>query len=242
MPNTHVPAAGEAMPAVEEMHIITGRFSRRAMLIGAIATISAAGAAVAAPAVSTVVDIHPDAELLRLDVEMEATLVRSDQLGHDLARIEEMAANAVGSRPLHPSAWESPPMPDDITAMRKALILKIVADGGGDITMPAPVREWQRATTEAKAQVMAAWEEYEKRCSRHQRLLGYDAKEAEDEECSASLWDIGQRIFAMPANTVEGLAVKLRASDRLGLDNFPDNEAFQSIAVDIRRQMEGGAS
>lgn len=50
MPNTHVPAAGEAMPAVEGMHIITGRFSRRAMLIGAIASISAAGAAVAAPA------------------------------------------------------------------------------------------------------------------------------------------------------------------------------------------------
>lgn len=49
MPKLTFPAAGEAMPAVEGMHIITGRFSRRAMLIGAIASISAAGAAVAAP-------------------------------------------------------------------------------------------------------------------------------------------------------------------------------------------------
>ncbi|MEI9422219.1 hypothetical protein O7A70_13700 [Mesorhizobium sp. Cs1299R1N1] len=49
MPNTHVPAAGEAMPAVEGMQIITGRFSRRAMLIGAIASLPALGGAATAP-------------------------------------------------------------------------------------------------------------------------------------------------------------------------------------------------
>jgi hypothetical protein len=47
MPNTPVPAAGEAMPAVEERKII-GRFSRRALLGGAIAAVPAIGTATAA--------------------------------------------------------------------------------------------------------------------------------------------------------------------------------------------------
>lgn len=38
------------MPAAEGMQIITGRFSRRAMLVGAIASIPVAGGALAAPA------------------------------------------------------------------------------------------------------------------------------------------------------------------------------------------------
>ncbi|MER9840130.1 hypothetical protein NKJ59_02570 [Mesorhizobium australicum] len=51
MPKLTFPAAGEAMPAVEEMHIITGRFSRRAMLIGlaSIPALAGATAAVTAP-------------------------------------------------------------------------------------------------------------------------------------------------------------------------------------------------
>ncbi|RUW62107.1 hypothetical protein [Mesorhizobium sp. M7A.F.Ca.US.008.03.1.1] len=64
MPNTHVPAAGEAMPAVEGMHIFTGRFSRRAMLIGAIASIPAMAGALAAEAPA---DDMPDAEFAALD-------------------------------------------------------------------------------------------------------------------------------------------------------------------------------
>ena len=39
MPDTHVPAAGEAMPAAEEMQIIAGRFSRHAVPVGVKATI-----------------------------------------------------------------------------------------------------------------------------------------------------------------------------------------------------------
>ncbi|WP_192253751.1 hypothetical protein [Mesorhizobium silamurunense] len=46
MPNTHVPAAGEAMPAAQPT-IIVGRFSRRALL-GAIASVPAVGTAAAA--------------------------------------------------------------------------------------------------------------------------------------------------------------------------------------------------
>ncbi|WP_419693510.1 hypothetical protein ACN2CC_20365 [Mesorhizobium muleiense] len=50
------------------------------------------------------------------------------------------------------------------------------------------------------------------------------------------------RICAIPAQTLEGMAVKLRVSDRLGLEDFGDpNEAFLSIAADIRR-LAGDAS
>jgi len=44
MPNTHVPAAGEAMPAAEGMRILTGRFSGRAILVGDAAVQMAAAA------------------------------------------------------------------------------------------------------------------------------------------------------------------------------------------------------
>ncbi|TPL08969.1 hypothetical protein FJ938_08360 [Mesorhizobium sp. B2-4-14] len=57
MPNTHVPAAGETMAAVEGMHIITGRFSRRRLLVGltSVAAMGAATTALALPAPLTLV-------------------------------------------------------------------------------------------------------------------------------------------------------------------------------------------
>ncbi|WP_136616991.1 MULTISPECIES: hypothetical protein [Mesorhizobium] len=58
MPNTHVLAAGEAMPAAEVMPIL-GRFSRRAML-GALASVPAIGAATAAVAVTTPPKVFPN--------------------------------------------------------------------------------------------------------------------------------------------------------------------------------------
>ncbi|WP_127295859.1 hypothetical protein [Mesorhizobium sp. M7A.F.Ca.US.011.01.1.1] len=148
------------MPAAEVMPTI-GRFSRRAMF-GVLASLPLVGSVVAAPAI---VDIHPDAELLRLDAEMGALQAQSDQIGRDLERLEAMAA------------------------------------GVATVT----------------------------------------AKEDDDLECSKAMWVIGHRIFAIPAHTLEGMAVKLRASDSLGLDDFPDNEAFASIAADIRRIAAGGA-
>ncbi|PBB21124.1 hypothetical protein [Mesorhizobium sp. WSM4313] len=60
MPNTRIPAAGEAMPGAEGMHIITGRFSRRLILAG-IASLPATGGAVAAPRAVPVKDPLIDA-------------------------------------------------------------------------------------------------------------------------------------------------------------------------------------
>ncbi|MBZ9927775.1 hypothetical protein FJW04_22015 [Mesorhizobium sp. B2-7-3] len=50
MPKLTFPAAGEAMPAAEEMHIITGRFSRRLILAGLASLPAIAGATAALPA------------------------------------------------------------------------------------------------------------------------------------------------------------------------------------------------
>lgn len=69
MPNTHVPAPGGAMPDVEEMHIITGRFSRRAMLVGlaSLPAMAGATAALAAPTPATA----DEAEINRLIASYE---------------------------------------------------------------------------------------------------------------------------------------------------------------------------
>lgn len=236
MPNTHVPAAGEAMPAAEVTPII-GRFSRRALL-GAIASLPAVAGATAAFALPTV-SAHPDAELLRLGAEMELLQVRSDEIGQELGQIVDMAEEAAGPRPLHPSDWKYPSSPDEIRKMDSAALKKMMA-GDNDVVLPKPAREWHRAAREAKAGVQTAWDAYDKRHNEHERLLGVHAKEDEDLECSKSMWELGQRIFTMPADTLQGMAVKLRASDMLGLDDFPNNEGFASIAADIRR-LAGGA-
>ncbi|TPJ46852.1 hypothetical protein [Mesorhizobium sp. B2-7-1] len=57
MPNITVPAAGEAMPGAEGMKIITGRFSRRVMLVGAIAALPALAGATALPGLPAVMSL-----------------------------------------------------------------------------------------------------------------------------------------------------------------------------------------
>lgn len=241
MPNTHVPAAGEAMPGAEGMPIV-GRFSRRAMLVGAVASIPAIAGAVAAPAVSTD-DIHPDSELIRLDAEMDSLQARSDQIGRDLAQIEEMAEEAAGPRPINPSDWKCAPQPDDIREMKTAWLDKArhLSVEEGRALCPVRVREWLDAWQDERDRVQAAWDSYSKRRFAHAQRLGLSAKEEEDDACAADEWEIGQRILATPASTLAGIAVKLRTSDRLGLDDFPKNEALASIVADIRRMAEGGA-
>jgi hypothetical protein len=62
-----------------------------------------------------------------------------------------------------------------------------------------------------------------------------DAFDARADELSK----IGRRIFATPANTLEGMVVKLRAVDRMDPQSLPDG-AFLSIAADIRRLAGAG--
>ncbi|CDX22160.1 hypothetical protein MPL3356_390177 [Mesorhizobium plurifarium] len=238
MPNNTVSAAGEAMPAAEGMQIVTGRFSRRAMLVGAIASLPAIAAATAAPAVSTVVDIHPDAELFRLDAEMERLNAWADQLGRDLARIEDLVAEGAGPRPMPPSDWKWPEVPDDIREMRKAVVVKrIMADDDTTIEYPVPVQEWDRAALADRDRVQAEWDAYRDRLQAQNQLHGLEAKEAEDTQCAEAEWETCQRIFETPAHTLDGMAIKIRAGGKLDLEK----DALASIADDIRRLAAGAA-
>ncbi|RWD97940.1 hypothetical protein [Mesorhizobium sp.] len=75
------------------------------------------------------------------------------------------------------------------------------------------------------------------------RKGGLTAAELAYEACFDELWEIGESIFATPANTLDGMMVKIRASDRLELEKLDgENQAFASIAADIRRMTEGGAA
>lgn len=238
MPNTHVPAAGEAMPGAEGMQIVTGRFSRRAMLVGAVASIPAIAGAVGAPAE------HPDSELIRLDAEMDALQARSDALGRELAQIENLAEEAAGPKPVNPNDWKGPTTPDDIKAMKTAWLDKArpLSVEEGRAACPPEVRAWLDACQDERDRVKAEWDDYGKRRAMHEKLLGIEEKEAEDQEQSEAVWQLGMRIFETPAHTFEGLAIKIRAGERLNLDDFNENEALASIAADIRRLAVGRAS
>ncbi|RWE60639.1 hypothetical protein [Mesorhizobium sp.] len=102
--------------------------------------------------------------------------------------------------------------------------------------MTEPVKAWNRAFAEEKASVAAAWEDFRERLDEQRRLVGHDAKEAEHSAGCDNIREIGMRIFAIPAHTLQGMAVKLRARDRMGLEDFDDpDEALLSIAADVRR-------
>ncbi|TPM11509.1 hypothetical protein FJ960_01835 [Mesorhizobium sp. B2-3-11] len=246
MPNTHVPAAGEAMPAAEGMHIITGRFSRRLILAGlaSLPAIAGATAALAVPAT-----INPDAELFVLELKLNALKDRIDTLAETQGQLSEQAEEAAGLKPVHPSKWEKPSMPDDLKEMQSTYF-RSVNFGAIDFDIekevarcPELVRAWNRAYAEEQASVKATWDEYRARLDEHHRLLGYDAQEAEFDDLVSEHWNLGQCIFEVPARTVAGMAVKVRTAESLGLMECAENdEALKSIAADIARLAQGGAA
>ena len=89
--------------------------------------------------------------------------------------------------------------------------------------------------------VAAEWDQFKKRHEEQLRFVGYDAGEPEFKEACDQEWEIGMRIFTVPAHTIDGMMVKLRANDRLGLEDFANaNEAHASIAADIHRMAGEG--
>jgi hypothetical protein len=61
----------------------------------------------------------------------------------------------------------------------------------------------------------------------------------EFDERHNDLWVIGYRIFETPANTIEGMAVKLRVGETLDNHHCEENEAWTSIAGDVARRSRG---
>lgn len=156
MPNTTVRAAAEGMPDVNRRRLLN--LTGAGLALAAAATVRKASAAPIDAASAE----HPDAELLALDKEMEATHVR---------------------------LVEGP----------GKLCKEICDRTGGGITPESEAAE--------------------------------DAFAVINDE----LWEVAGRICLVPAQTFEGVAVKLRAGERLGLEPGVYEEGVASIAADIRR-------
>lgn len=230
MPNTHVPAAGEAMPIADPT--IIGRFSRRALL-GAIAAIPAmATTATFAAAVPTPPADHPDTELFRLDQEMAEAHAKMERASNVQ---DEVNRQCEESYPPEPPQWVEPKMSDQL---REFIRLHPLSEGLGERA------EYHKARAEKRAAWKATQEAYLAKVEAINRAGGlYPADEAYDATVEA-LWDIGDRIFATPAYTLEGIVIKLRAADRKGEPYFnaEDGDAIPSIVADIRRIATFGAT
>ncbi|RUV41417.1 hypothetical protein EOD29_22950 [Mesorhizobium sp. M1A.T.Ca.IN.004.03.1.1] len=216
------------------MQIIAGRFSRRAMLVGAIASIPAIAGAVAAPAIATTVDTHPDAELIRLDAEMGEAHARKEA---SLKVESETYFKCAELHPPQPGKWQDPEMPADITAYIIAHPFNKPKDD------PEEVRAYFKACEDSKAAHDASREAWLEEVEAINRKGGLKEAELAYEACLDKAWEIGRLIFATPANTLHGMMIKLRTADRLELPvDAENNEALASIAADIRRLAVGGAS
>lgn len=232
MPNPHVPAAGEAMPAAK---LITGRFSRRAMLVGAVAAVPAIAGAVSAPAEmhGRLPAEHPDAELFRLDLEMAEAQARKEEA----LKVESETYSKC--RELHPpemGGWQDLEMPADVLAYVTA---QPFANPKND---PEEVRAYWQARKESRKAHQALQEARLEQVEAINRQGGLTAAELAYEARFEEAWEIGKRIFDTPANTLDGMMIKLRTADRLELPiGAEDNEALASIAADIKR-LVGGAS
>lgn len=232
MPNTHVPAAGEAMPAAN--------VSRRIALLGGL---SAAAALAVIPKVHAAPADHPDAELFRLERDLEAAHARREKASEVNCRIAAEIAASLPPRPLHPSDWHSPSMPAELREMHDAALqtATFAEVAKYDTWKPEPVRAWHEAVGRERDEVKATWEEWAALSNERHRERDYDALEDHHTALLDEGWDIGMRICKVPAQSLEGMMVKIRVSDLLTLEDFGDaNEAFASIAADIRRLAVAG--
>ncbi|RWM72032.1 MAG: hypothetical protein EOR81_30590 [Mesorhizobium sp.] len=215
MPNTHVPAAGEAMPAAN--------VSRRLALLGGL---SAAAALAALPRAHATPAEHLDAELFRLDREMEEAEARMEAASDANCRAGSMCEKLY---PPRPPEWKRPSTPDHV--------LDILADMSFNDRkaeqQPEPVRAWYKACAEQKSESEALWKAYKTKVEEIDCEAGMDGLEDAYNDSVDAMWQVGHRIFATPADTLDGIIIKIRAGDRMGA---PDaNEAFLSIAADVRR-------
>ncbi|PBB20541.1 hypothetical protein [Mesorhizobium sp. WSM4313] len=134
MPNTPVPAAGEAMPGAEEM--IIGRFSRRRILAG-IAAIPAMGVATEAPAASNTM-ADPLADTI---AEYYAKMAEFMALPVDQVTIEtEEALVAATYGPANERLWHATPPAISLRGVAEAIRHALKQDVVLDITCENSLR------------------------------------------------------------------------------------------------------
>lgn len=204
--------------------------TRRTALAG-IASIPAIGGAGAATAE------HPDADLIQLGKECEAAHARMMQAS---ALADELGAN----RPSPESAplLQRVSMPEEfqdlvyqgqtresgITVAEFHLLEKVAPDH--------PLLVWSRERTE---RTLMEQEEFAARL--HATSREYEAAEETFIKAQDELLEICERIFATPAHTLEGMAIKLQAGKWKEAGEYGEQDAAASVAADIKR-MTGGAS
>ncbi|WP_143748344.1 hypothetical protein [Mesorhizobium carmichaelinearum] len=102
MPKLTFPAAGEAMPAAEGMHFITGRFSRRTLLVG---IVPAALAASVVPALTLIAPVKESREARRRRLQALLESLPPEQQEFILTRFGQIADHV---RAMQASGADSP--------------------------------------------------------------------------------------------------------------------------------------
>ena len=218
----------------------TQTLSRRNVLIGA----SIAAVAAGTPALATV-HVDPDLQtLLALERELIEANEGYDATVRNLEIAREEADLAAGPKPMHPRDWKKhhePEMPEDLKKMEGAAIASMTVGevrhywADGSYKMPAPVHAWHARVKAERERIHTEWDDYSARRDEQRRIAGYDEDlfGAAYQDCV----DIAHRMFEVPANSLEGMAVKVRAAELLGWFNGvePDEEFYDSIVDDIKR-------
>ncbi|MBZ9981349.1 hypothetical protein LB521_09275 [Mesorhizobium sp. BR-1-1-8] len=218
MPNTAVRAAAEGMPAL----------NRRRLLLGLAAASTAAAAITVAPGVhSAEPAAHPDAALFLLDKEMDKATAAMNRALKAARRIDKKCDKLF---PPEPPIWEEPAMPEDVRTAFNAMTVQDLVDNRAAIYVA-----WCKEVGEQRAAHKALRAAHRAKVDEIQREFGADTAEDVFNESVSAQYDVGERILATPANTVEGLLVKLRVADDLDLHHAAENDALVSIAADIRR-------
>ncbi|RUV63192.1 MULTISPECIES: hypothetical protein [unclassified Mesorhizobium] len=212
MPNALVRAAAEGLPSISRRQVLSLAASSAAATT--LATIS-----LAQPAE------HPDIDLLWLDQEMAEAEAQMNGANKACERVGRKADKLFPPRPAN---WEEPTMPGHLHEMYAGMLVRDLAFPE---KWPAPLRAWQKAIDERRAAYRALQEAHQDKVDGIYREAGIDAAEAAYSARSAEFFRVGHRILAMPAATLEGILVKLRAADKIAAEK----EALISIAADIRR-------
>ncbi|WP_419693511.1 hypothetical protein ACN2CC_20370 [Mesorhizobium muleiense] len=139
MPNTLVRAAAEGMPAINRRRLLNLTGAGLALAATAASVRNASATPVAAPAE------HPDADLFRLDKELEEAHARMERASEANRGVSGKIEAFLPPRPLHPTDWKSPQMPAHLKQLEddafKTLSFHDVATK--DDWKPEPVRAWR---------------------------------------------------------------------------------------------------
>ncbi|MER9870835.1 hypothetical protein NKJ35_27280 [Mesorhizobium sp. M0136] len=214
MPNALVAAAAEGLPSINRRQVLHSLAASSAAAAALVAAIPAARAAE-----------HPDADLFWLDQEMVEAEAQMNRANKACCRVGRKADKLY---PPQPAAWKERRMPDDLHEMTGGMLVRDLAFPE---KQPAPLRDFHRAREEQRAAHRALQEAFVIKVAEINREAGVDAAEAAYSARSAEFYQVGDRILAMPANTLAGIIVKLRAADKIDAKS----EALISIAADIRR-------